>query len=50
MQLIFTHVMNLNTSISASQLLGSEGLQETHIGALNPFSSESKTLTLRGGF
>ena len=40
--------MNLNTSISASQLmLGSEGLQGTHLDALNTFSSKLMTLTPR---
>ena len=29
--------------------LGSEGLQETHMNALNQFSSKWMTLTLRGG-
>ena len=40
--------MNLNTSIGASRLiLGSEGLQETHMDALNTFSSKLMTLTPR---
>ena len=50
MQLFLAYLMNLNTYISASGLiLGSEELQETHMDALNTFSSKLMTLTLREG-
>ena len=50
MQLIFTHILWIWILLSVHHnFLGSEGLQGTHIDALNPFSSKLMTLTLRGG-
>ena len=50
MQLIFTHMLWIWILLSVHHnFFGSEGLQGTHIGALNPFSSKLMTLTLRGG-
>ena len=50
MQLFDTYLMNLNTSISASRLiLGTEGLQGTHMDELNTFTSKLITLTAREG-
>ena len=50
MQLFYTYLKNLNTSISASRLiLGSEGLQGTHMDALNRFSSKSMSLIPKEG-
>ena len=42
-------LMNLNILSVHHDFLGSEGLQGTHIDALNPFSSKLMTLALRGG-
>ena len=48
MQLFYTYIIILNTSISALRLmLGSEGLHGTLIDALNSFSSKLMTLTPR---
>ena len=50
MQLIFTHILWIWILLSVHHnFLGSEGLQGTHIDALNPFSSKLMPLTLRGG-
>ena len=50
MQLIFTHILWIWILLSVHHnFLGSEGLQGTHIDALNPFSSKLMTLILRGG-
>ena len=50
MQLIFTHILWIWILLSVHHnFLGSEGLQGTHIDALNPFSLKLMTLTLRGG-
>ena len=50
MQLIFTHILWIWILLSMHHnFLGSEGLQGTHIDALNPFSSKLMTLTPRGG-
>ena len=50
MQLIFTHILWIWILLSVHHnFLGSEGLQGTHIDALNPFSSKLMALTLRGG-
>ena len=41
----YTYLMNLNSYISASHFWGVKGTPETHIDALNPFSSKLMTLT-----
>ena len=49
-QFMFTHILWIWMLLSVHYNFGgSEGLQGTHIDALNPFSSKFMTLTLRGG-